>query len=629
MSSSPSNSFGVAIRIRPQLDAEVNDKCITCPTDNIITLSTKHDVQNFSFDYVANELTSQAEIFKQIGVPLVDTTLQGYNSTLFAYGQTGSGKTYTTFGEYGFEEKQGIVPRCLHYLFEKIRELTTEDVQFLVKCSMCEIYNEKILDLLDEEKDEKGKKEKKVLTIREDIHSACYVEGLSDQEINNCEEALKLTSIGFKQRHTGRTLSNDRSSRSHCIFTIYLQSKTTRSGVEIVNTSKLIFVDLAGSERQARTGAKGNVLKEAGNINRSLVTLGVVIRGLIAKNTRKIDHIPYRDSKLTFLLKDSLGGNCKTWIIGTVSPSLSNNLETFSTLRFCQGSKMIQCSARRNQDYYGSTDEMKAEIERLKTENEDLKMKRGKYIECEELEKQKSRIRHLEYIVFAKMDQEHGLRHDITNMQLQVETKDVEIAQLKNKLETMEGIITSVKKQNQDLRRGRLGKTVEEEMKKELEKWQNLYNNHPLVNVLTQQNKLLSAQLESSQQNDEGIDDIKREKEELTDLTAVLSRQVREISQENERLEKVNAQLKTNATESIVNEYKKKIGTLNSQIVEYKCALDDRERRIEELQSDNEQLVEMIDGYETRLNAYSRKSLKEIKNEVLGGNSDSKQMDEC
>ena len=201
------SNISVAIRIRPQNECEVNDKCICFINDTTLTVSTQRDVQPFSFDYVANDTASQADIFNKIGIPLVDTCLQGYNSTLFAYGQTGSGKTYTTFGDDGDKEKEGIVPRCLQYLFSKVEELTTENTQFLVTCSMCEIYNEKIIDLLD---DEDPKKEVKYLKIRETIEHESYIEGLTQETINSRNDAIELTQKGYKQRHTSSTLSNER-----------------------------------------------------------------------------------------------------------------------------------------------------------------------------------------------------------------------------------------------------------------------------------------------------------------------------------------------------------------------------------------------------------------------------------
>jgi kinesin family member 15 len=285
-------------------------------------------------------------------------------------GQTGSGKTYTMQGpmtEDGLIDfnQRGLIPRTFEYLFECIRgeEETESGREFLCKCSYVEIYNETIFDLLDGN----GASSTNCL-LREDIKRGVYIEGAREEIINSPSEAYEVYERGSLNRHVAATSMNRESSRSHSVFTLFIQSKQRVGEIMDVCESRFNLVDLAGSERQQATGTTGVRLKEAGNINKSLLALSNVINGLVDISHGRPRHVQYRDSKLTFLLRDSLGGNAKTVIIANVSPSSLYFNETWSTLKFAQRAKMIKNKAIVNKDIHGNVLQLQAEIQRLQHE---------------------------------------------------------------------------------------------------------------------------------------------------------------------------------------------------------------------------------------------------------------------
>uniref|UniRef100_A0A803LZK2 Kinesin motor domain-containing protein n=1 Tax=Chenopodium quinoa TaxID=63459 RepID=A0A803LZK2_CHEQI len=291
------------------------------------------------------------DIFQLVGAPLVENCLAGFNSSVFAYGQTGSGKTYTMWGPSNAllednlaNEQQGLTPRVFERLFARINEEqikhSDKQLTYQCRCSFLEIYNEQITDLLDPSQ--------KNLQIREDVKSGVYVENLAEEYVSTAKDVIQLLLKGLSHRRTGATSINAESSRSHSVFTCSVESqcKSKSDGLSSLKTSKINLVDLAGSERQKLTGAAGERLKEAGNINRSLSQLGNLINILAeVSQTGKQRHIPYRDSRLTFLLQESLGGNAKMAMICAISPAQSCKSETFSTLRFAQRAKAIKNKA--------------------------------------------------------------------------------------------------------------------------------------------------------------------------------------------------------------------------------------------------------------------------------------------
>ena len=306
---------------------------------------------------------------------MVDSVCQGYNSTIFAYGQTGAGKTYTMLGQGMSEdtnafhtdnEDRGLQPRCIEYLFWKCQQDTerNQSNEHLIKCTYIEIYNEQIIDLLNNSSGN--------LQLREDLKKGPYIDGITEEISYKLEDTIDLLKKGARNRHVGETQMNLESSRSHSVFSMTLESKVQdETGVCKLRISKFHFVDLAGSERQKLTKADGDRLKEGCNINRSLSVLGSVINSLVeASGGSKKVHVRYRDSKLTFLLKDSLGGNSKTAMIANISPASASYHETLSTLQFAQRAKMIKNKAQINEDSSGSVESLKREIRKFKDELE-------------------------------------------------------------------------------------------------------------------------------------------------------------------------------------------------------------------------------------------------------------------
>ncbi|EQC37648.1 kinesin family member 15 [Saprolegnia diclina VS20] len=336
------------------------------------SMAKKEAPRNFYFDRVFGERSTQEQVFDVIGRPITTACLEGYNGTIFAYGQTGSGKTFTMLGEEDQRGRpnvnKGLVPRVLEYLFEKrdVRDASSEfeatsTIEYKYICSFLEIYNERVFDLLDGSTSEAG------LNLRENHVKGVFVEGLKEATVENAQQATELMTIGTQNRHVGHTSMNRESSRSHSVFILQIHSKeTTASGLIKKRQARFNLVDLAGSERQKSTEAAGDRLKEAGNINKSLSALGNVIMALSEQAVGKTRHVHYRDSKLTYLLKDSLGGNSKTFMIAAISPAEDCMSETHSTLKFAQRAKMIKNNAFINEDTSGNIFLLQEEIKRLR-----------------------------------------------------------------------------------------------------------------------------------------------------------------------------------------------------------------------------------------------------------------------
>lgn len=368
----------VAIRVRPLSEKERREMgaktCVTAEKElSAIVLDARPEVKTFTFDYVADTDVQQGEIFEQVGKPLTSSCLSGYNGTIFAYGQTGAGKTYTILGpdaDISLEDYEnspqfqdrGLMPRCVEHIFGEIGKERRQDVEYLVKASFLEIYQEQVIDLLS------GSAEGFNLQLREDLKRGVYVEGLIEEIVGSIGDTYELLKTGTCNRHVGATTMNKESSRSHSVFTLTIESKEIREGVTNFRSSRFHIIDLAGSERQRSTDAIGERLREAGMINKSLSALGNVINSLVDIAEGKSRHVHYRDSKLTFLLKDSLGGNSKTFIVANISPSALSFGETLSTLKFAQRAKMIRNKAVVNEDTAGSVHLLKEEIKRLKEE---------------------------------------------------------------------------------------------------------------------------------------------------------------------------------------------------------------------------------------------------------------------
>ncbi|KAJ8552062.1 hypothetical protein K7X08_028505 [Anisodus acutangulus] len=362
----------VIIRIRPLSNSEISlqghGKCVRQESSQTITW-TGHPESRFTFDMVADENVTQEMLFKAAGVPMVENCMEGYNSCVFAYGQTGSGKTHTMLGDIEGGTRRhsvncGMTPRVFEYLFSRIQKereaRREENIKFTCKCSFLEIYNEQILDLLDPSSVN--------LQIREDTKKGIHVEDLKEVEVTSARDVMQQLLQGAANRKVAATNMNRASSRSHSVFTCVIESKWESQGVTHHRFARFNLVDLAGSERQKSSGAEGERLKEATNINKSLSTLGLVIMNLVSISNGKSHHVPYRDSKLTFLLQDSLGGNAKTCIIANISPSSCCSLETLSTMKFAQRAKFIKNHAFVNEDASGDVLAMRIQIQNLKKE---------------------------------------------------------------------------------------------------------------------------------------------------------------------------------------------------------------------------------------------------------------------
>ncbi|XP_004756296.1 kinesin-like protein KIF14 [Mustela putorius furo] len=367
----------VAIRVRPFSKREKVEKASQVVFMNGEEIVVEHpdmkQVYNFiydltfwSFDECHPNYASQTTVYEMLAVPLLERAFEGYNTCLFAYGQTGSGKSYTMMG---LSEEPGIIPRFCEDLFAQVAKKQTQEVSYHLEMSFFEVYNEKIHDLLVC-KGENGQR-KQPLRVREHPVSGPYVEALSMNVVSSYSDIQSWLELGNKQRATAATGMNDKSSRSHSVFTLVMTQTKTESveGEEHDHRimSRINLIDLAGSERCSTAQTSGDRLKEGGSINKSLLVLGKVISALSEQANRKRVFIPYRESVLTWLLKESLGGNSKTAMIATVSPAANNIEETLSTLRYASQARMIVNIAKVNEDMNAKLiRELKAEIEKLK-----------------------------------------------------------------------------------------------------------------------------------------------------------------------------------------------------------------------------------------------------------------------
>ncbi|XP_026523470.1 kinesin-like protein KIF1A isoform X3 [Notechis scutatus] len=376
-------SVKVAVRVRPFNSREMSkdSKCIIQMTGNTTTIinpkQPKETPKSFSFDYSYWSHTtpedinyaSQKQVYLDIGEEMLQHAFEGYNVCIFAYGQTGAGKSYTMMGKQE-KDQQGIIPQLCEDLFSRINDTTNDNMSYSVEVSYMEIYCERVRDLLNP-------KNKGNLRVREHPLLGPYVEDLSKLAVTSYNDIQDLMDSGNKARTVAATNMNETSSRSHAVFNIIFTQKRHDAETDITTekVSKVSLVDLAGSERADSTGAKGTRLKEGANINKSLTTLGKVISALAEmdsgpnknKKKKKSDFIPYRDSVLTWLLRENLGGNSRTAMVAALSPADINYDETLSTLRYADRAKQIRCNAVINEDPNNKLiRELKDEVARLR-----------------------------------------------------------------------------------------------------------------------------------------------------------------------------------------------------------------------------------------------------------------------
>ncbi|ONI00428.1 hypothetical protein PRUPE_6G088500 [Prunus persica] len=417
----------VLVRCRPLSEDEMRvhtPVVISCHESRrevsaIQNIANKQIDRTFAFDKVFGPASQQKELYDQAVSPIVNEVLEGYNCTIFAYGQTGTGKTYTMEGgarkkNGEFPSDAGVIPRAVKQIFDILEAQVAE---YSMKVTFLELYNEEISDLLAPDESTKfiDDKSKKPIALMEDGKGGVFVRGLEEEIVCTANEIYKILEKGSAKRRTAETLLNKQSSRSHSIFSITIHIKEcTPEGEEMIKCGKLNLVDLAGSENISRSGAREGRAREAGEINKSLLTLGRVINALVEHS----GHVPYRDSKLTRLLRDSLGGKTKTCIIATVSPSIHCLEETLSTLDYAHRAKNIKNKPEVNQKMMKSAliKDLYSEIDRLKQEVYAAREKNGIYI---------PRDRYLNEEAEKK-----AMAEKIERMELDSESKDKQLMEL-------------------------------------------------------------------------------------------------------------------------------------------------------------------------------------------------------
>ncbi|XP_027088167.1 kinesin-like protein KIN-5D [Coffea arabica] len=417
----------VIVRCRPLSDEETRlhtPVVISCNENRrevcaVQNIANKQIDRTFAFDKVFGPTSQQKDLYDQAVWPIVFEVLEGYNCTIFAYGQTGTGKTYTMEGggrkkNGEFPSDAGVIPRAVKQIFDI---LETQHAEYNMKVTFLELYNEEITDLLAPEEAPKflDDKSKKPIALMEDGKGGVFVRGLEEEIVCTANEIYKILEKGSAKRRTAETLLNKQSSRSHSIFSITIHIKEcTPEGEEMIKCGKLNLVDLAGSENISRSGAREGRAREAGEINKSLLTLGRVINALVEHS----GHIPYRDSKLTRLLRDSLGGKTKTCVIATVSPSIHCLEETLNTLDYAHRAKNIKNKPEINQKMMKSAmiKDLYSEIDRLKQEVYAAREKNGIYI---------PKDRYLQDEAEKK-----AMAEKIERMELDVESRDKQFVEL-------------------------------------------------------------------------------------------------------------------------------------------------------------------------------------------------------
>nr|AMS24209.1 kinesin 2 protein [Marsilea vestita] len=419
--------------------------------------------KSFTFDRVYNEKSTQRQIYKDVAYSIVHSVMCGYNGTVLAYGQTASGKTYTMEGCDHSPDLWGIIPNAFEHIFQHIRQSQSSD-SFLVRISYLEIYNEEIRDLLSPATSKK-------LELKESVETGVYVKNLTSLTVNSFADIRQLLMLGKKNRAIGATAMNQDSSRSHSIFTITVESSTCdpTGGKTHVRVGKLNLVDLAGSERLSKTGATGERFKEMTKINWSLSALGNVISALV---DGKSSHIPYRDSKLTRLLQDSLGGNTRTVMVANIGPADYNYEESISTLRYANRAKNIKNKPHVNEDPKDAIiSEFQSEIQRLRAQiqasHSDMdymkrihSLEQEKQMFSEQLQHYKERFREVassqqmsdQAIACLKADFENKAQLQLESLKAEKERNEEEKERVINQLLIQ---LREMEHQNQELSKGK------------------------------------------------------------------------------------------------------------------------------------------------------------------------------
>ncbi len=519
---SKSQSIRVICRIRPENEREKASGmkgCIDVLSENSLKIYpldqpaksgqvTKEEPHEFTFDRVFPNTTRQIEVFEFAAKPLIDGVFDGINCTLFCYGQTSSGKTFTMEGIHGNEDLQGIIPRAMRYIFQKITEV--ENAECSVKCSYYQIYNEKIQDLLDPKKSD--------LIVREDKRKGIWVEDLTEKYVASVKDMQDAFALGASNRTVSATQMNAGSSRSHSLFVVTIFQKNTVT--ESTKSAKVFFVDLAGSEKMSKTGITGGMgLKEAQNINKSLMVLGMVINAL----TEGAQHIPYRDSKLTRVLQESIGGNSQTTLIVTCTSNGLNQSESLSTLRFGQRAKLIKNKVVANT--VKSVKELMIIIKQLEEKIKKLEAAKGKITDEDDNNnnentnndnnnnsnnnndgKEDVKVKTIEKIVqVTKCENCEKYINELMNKRVEILTLTEQVDDLEKDKDDLEVEIKDKVQEIYDL--NEKGNENEEEKKKIIEKHEelvkNVQNTMEKINEFTDEKKRVIDKLKSSKETEE------------------------------------------------------------------------------------------------------------------------------
>ena len=646
----------VIIRVKGHTleDSREKSSHIKVINNNSIIIESKN--KSYYFDYVGDENTTQNDIFEQCGKKICDYSLEGYNGTIFAYGQTGSGKTYTLLGknitntiknknnninntsnikkiesediemkddsnlndsisEFTYDQNDeniGLFPRILYYLFKNSSKCKNEENKFLFKISYLEIYRDNIIDLLHTDN-----KEKVQLS---DINGVLYLKNLRILKISSPEEAIKYIIDGNQFRHSASTLMNEESSRSHAIISIYIENNLLK--VNKIKKSVFHIIDLAGSERQQKTGTTGDRTKEAGSINKSLLNLSIVINNII----KNIKQIPYRDSILTHILRDSLGGNAKTSIIATISKLDRNLDETKCTLAFAQNAKKIKNNAIINEELSGNSKNWKEKYLLIFKELSDLKKQyqkeRNSINKRESMSKsfeaQNEEINTMMKDILEKEENLNKLKEENDNLKDKIEKDDIEL-QLKNiEIKEMKQIISDINDKNSILSNENKNlkneiNTLEEKLKSIEESNKNLEEKNK--NKFHQMEENFKNLQSSNVKYDEIInklkENIKSYEEQIKILDNNLDNSKKIIEYKEKDINNLNEIITTK--ENKIRELNEIIDKYMGEIKEMNNKLNETNKNNEEIKDKGKEIIKKYDEAIIRFKETINKNKDEIK----------------
>ena len=611
-------NISVIIRIKAKTSEDKNKKYFQIRVSNSNSISIISKKKDFFYDYIADENSSQAEIFEQCGKKICDNALEGYNATIFAYGQTGSGKTYTLLGKcitnklenrsnnisavintnsedvemndinndinYYYDkndERIGLLPRILYYLFDNSSKDESES-KFIFKISYMEIYMENLKDLLNP-----NNKNIKL----SDVNGILDIKNLRKLIISSPEEAIKYIIDGNHFRHTGQTLMNSESSRSHAIISIYIENNLIKENK--IKKSVFHIIDLAGSERQKKTESYGDRVKEAGAINKSLLNLSIVIKNIISNQKQ----IPYRDSKLTHILRDSLGGNAKTSIIATISQLECNLEESVSTLNFAQNAKLIKNNAIINEEL--SANDAKILKEKFKNLQMNYNSIFEKYAELKkEYQNQRNTLYEKESISKSIQIQNEG----INRMMKESLEKEEELKKLREENDALKDKIDkndiAFKLRDADIRVTKIR----------------------INNLNDEKNKLLTENIELKNQIKNLNEEISKKNEYIKNINEKHKIELLDVEKNYKNLQNQNS-----LNDSVLNELKEKIKQYEDQLNKMNIELNKSKKKIEDKdinlkeasnllsqkEGENKLLINTINVYKTEINS-KKKEIDEL-----------------